>query len=177
MKSFWLVSVVLLMMVLLAACGSPALPAEDAAGQVQTDAVAAPLAGVASYVADGALLVEAVDADRAVQAGADEIFDFKMVNTTGQPLPVVVVLEHADGQRWRTSLCVENQCLLGDGSQPSVTDPVTLPPYLEQPFQAHVFVDAAAKAGQRTTLILRVEPLTETRTPQSVTLNAQVSRP
>jgi hypothetical protein len=177
MKSFSLVSVVLLMMVLLAACGSPAQPAEDAAGPVQTDAAAAPLAGLASYVADGALLVEAVDADRAVQPGADEIFDFKMVNTTGQPLPVVFVLEHADGQRWRTSLCVENQCLLGDGSEPSVTDPVTLPPYLEQAFEAHLFVDAAARSGQQTALTLRVEPLVETALPSSVTLSAQVSEP
>jgi hypothetical protein len=38
-------------------------------------------------------------ADRAVQPGADEVFDFKLVDTTGQSVTVVVVVEHADGQR------------------------------------------------------------------------------
>ena len=171
------VSVILLALLFLAACGSPAQSVEDSVAQAQGAAAAAPLEGVASYATDGALLLDAPRADRAVQPGADEVFDFKMVNTTGQAMPVVVVLEHADGQRWRTSLCVEKQCLLGDGSEPSITDPVILPPYLEQPFQAHVFVDAAARPGQSTALTLRVEPLTEAAKPQSVILAAQVDSP
>ncbi len=127
--------------------------------------------------ADSLLLVEALDADRTVQPGAEEVFDFKVVNASGQPMPVVIALEHAAGQRWRTSLCVDKQCLLGDGSEPSVTDPVILPPYLEQAFKAHVFVDAAARSGQQTALTLRVEPLVETALPRSVTLSARVSQP
>ncbi|HSN76830.1 MAG TPA: hypothetical protein VL334_17285 [Anaerolineae bacterium] len=168
---------IVLILLFLAACGSPSQPAEDVVVPAQATALAAPLEGVASYAADGALLLEAPRADRVVHPGADEVFDFKMVNTTGQAMPVVVVLEHADGQRWRTSLCVEKQCLLGDGSEPSVTDPVILPPYLEQPFQAHVFVDAAARPGQSTALTLRVEPLIEAAKPQSVIFAAQVDSP
>jgi hypothetical protein len=122
-------------------------------------------------------LVDAIDADRLVQPGAEEEFDFKVVNATGLPMPVVIALEHADGQRWHTSLCVEKQCLLGDGSEPSVTDPVVLPPYLEQAFKAQLFVDAAARPGQQTALTLRVEPLVEAAMPRSVTLSAQVSQP
>ncbi len=131
----------------------------------------------AMTVADSLLLVEAMDADRAVQPGAEEVFDFKVVNASGQPMPVVIVLDHAGGQHWRTSLCVEKQCLLGDGSEPSVTDPVILPPYLEQAFKAHVFVDAAAQPGQQTALTLRVEPLVEAALAKSVTLAAQVNQP
>ena len=127
--------------------------------------------------ANSLLLVEARDAERAVQPGAEEVFDFKVVNASGQPMPVVIALEHAAGQRWRTSLCVEKQCLLGDGSEPSVTDPVVLPPYLEQAFEAHLFVDAAARSGQQTALTLRVEPLTEAAKPQSIILAALVDSP
>lgn len=177
MKTVRLVSATMFIIVLLTACASLAQPVELASVSGEADAAAAPLAGVASYAADGALLVEAVRPDRGVQPGADEVFDFKMVNTTGQPLSVVVALEHVDGQRWRTSLCVERQCLLGDGSEPSVTDPVTLPPYLEQAFEAHVFVDTAARSGQQTVLTLSVEPLTEAAMLRSVTLTAQVSQP
>jgi hypothetical protein len=171
------VSVILLILFFLAACSSPSQPAEDVMAPAQGAAVVAPLEGVASYATDGALLLDAPRADRAVQPGNDEVFDFKMVNTTGQPLTVVVALEHKGGERWRTSLCVEKQCLLGDGSEPSITDPVILPPYLEQPFQAHVFVDAAARPGQSTALTLRVEPLTEAAKSQSVILAAQVDSP
>lgn len=170
-------SALVLTLALSAACGSSIQPAGDEIVATQAAVVAAPLEGVASYAADGALLVEALRADRAVQPGADEVFDFKMVNTTGQAMSVVVVLEHTDGQRWRTSLCVEKQCLLGDGSEPSVTDPVILPPYLEQPFQAHLFVDETAQRGQQASLILRVDPLTEDARPQSVSLSAQVGAP
>lgn len=164
-------------LVLLTACASPAQPVELASVSGEADAAATPLAGVASYVADEALLLEATRPDRVVQPGADEVFDFKVVNTTDQPMPVVIALEHTGGQRWRTSLCVDKQCLLGDGSEPSVTDPVTLPPYLEQAFKAHVFVDAAARSGQQTALTLRVEPLAEALIARSVTLSAQVGQP
>lgn len=158
---------------LLAGCASPARPAERAVNSGHDGAAASG----EMAAADSLLLVEALNADRTVQPGADEVFDFKMVNTTGEPLSVVVVLEHAGGQRWRTSLCVENQCLLGDGSEPSITDPVILPPYLEQAFKAHVFVDADARSGQQTALTLRVEPLAAAALASSVTLAAQVGQP
>ena len=131
----------------------------------------------APYELDGPLTVRAYDNDRVVEADSDETFDFLVVNNTSQSLPVVFVLEHSDGQRWRTSLCVDKQCLLGDGSEPSVTDPLILPPYLEQAFKVHVFVDATARSGQQTALTLRVEPLVEAAMPRSVTLSAQVSQP
>ena len=131
----------------------------------------------APYELDGPLTVRAYDKDRVVEADSDETFDFLVVNNTSESLPVVFVLEHSDGQRWRTSLCVDKQCLLGDGSEPSVTDPLILPPYLEQAFKVHVFVDATARSGQQTALTLRVEPLVEAAMPRSVTLSAQVSQP
>ncbi|MFZ2359562.1 MAG: hypothetical protein WA040_09455 [Anaerolineae bacterium] len=137
----------------------------------------APAAAEAVQAWSDALLIEAIDADRAVQPGAEEVIDFKVVNATGQPMPVVIALEHAGGQRWRTSLCVDKQCLLGDGSEPSVTDPVILPPYLEQAFKAHVFVDAAARSGQQTVLTLSVEPQTGDGMPHSVALRARVIEP
>jgi hypothetical protein len=158
---------------LLAGCASLAQPAGPAVHVGQEGAAVFD----AMTAADSLLLVEAIDADRMVQPGAEEVFDFMVVNATGQPMPVVIALEHADGQRWRTSLCVDKQCLLGDGSEPSVTDPVILPPYLEQAFKAHVFVDAAARFGQQTAFTLRVEPLVEAAMPRSVTLSAQVSQP
>ncbi len=160
------ISVILVLLVLLAACGS--LP------QPVVEHRPAPAASQAAQVAGEALLVEAIDADRAVQAGTETVFDFMVVNATGQPMPVVFALEHADGQRWRTALCVDKQCLLGDGSGRSLTDPVILPPYLEQGFKAHVFVDAAALPGQQTGLTLRVEPQISDAMPRSVTLRAQV---
>jgi hypothetical protein len=169
MRVFRLLSAILLLLVLLAAC-------RDLPQPVLEDNVA-PAAGQTSLASSDALLIEAINANRVVQPGVDEVFDFKMANVTGQPLSVVVVLEHAGGQRWRTSLCVDKQCLLGDGSEPSVTDPVVLPPYLEQAFKAHVFVDAAARSGQKTALTLSVEPLVEAAMPTSVTLTAQVSQP
>ena len=156
-------------LVLLAACRG--LP------QPVLEQSAAPAAHQASQASSDALLVEAINGDRAVQPGTEEVFDFKVVNATDQPMPVVIALEHADGQRWRTSLCVDKQCLLGDGSEPSITDPLILPPYLEQAFKAHVFVDAAARSGQQTVLTLSVEPLVEAAIPRSVTLLAQVSQP
>jgi hypothetical protein len=169
MRVFRLISTILLLLALLAACRG--LP------QPVLERNVAPAAEQASQASSDALLVEAINTDRTVQPGADEVFDFKVVNATDQPMPVVIALEHADGQRWRTSLCVDKQCLLGDGSEPSITDPVILPPYLEQPFQAHVFVDATARPGQSTALTLRVEPLTEAAKPQSVILAAQVDSP
>lgn len=165
MKTVRLVSVTILVIALLAACASPAQPGGDAA------------APGALAAADSLLVVEALNADRTVQPGAEEVFDFKVVNATDQPMTVVIALEHAGGQRWRTSLCVDKQCLLGDGSEPSVTDPVTLPPYLEQAFKAHVFVDAAARSGQQTVLTLSVEPQTGDGMHHSVALRARVIEP
>jgi hypothetical protein len=163
----------MLVIVLLAGCVSPSQPAEPAVTSGQEGAAASG----EMAAADSLLLVEAIDADRAVQPGAEAVFDFKVVNATDRPMPVVIALERAAGERWRTSLCVDKQCLLGDGSEPSVTDPVVLPPYLEQAFKAHVFVDQAARSGQETALTLRVEPLTGATMPRSVTLSAQVSQP
>lgn len=157
---------------LLAGCASPAQPAGRAVYVGQEGAAVSDV----TTAADSLLLLEAIDADRAVQPGAEAVFDFKVVNASGQPMSVVIALEHADGQRWRTSLCVDKQCLLGDGSEPSVTDPVILPPYLEQAFKAHLFVDAAARQGQQTALTLRVEPLVDGALSRSVTLLAKVGQ-
>lgn len=156
--------------VLLAGCASPAQPAGPAVYVGQEGAAVSDV----TTAADSLLLVEAIDADRTVQPGAETVFDFKVVNASDQPMPVVLVLEHAAGQRWRTSLCVDKQCLLGDGNEPSVTDPVILPPYLEQAFKAHVFVDAAARSGQQTGLTLRVEPQINDGMSRSVALRARV---
>lgn len=177
MNVFQLVSAISLMLVLLAACAGPVQPAGDVSAPVQeADAVEA-VDGVASSAADSALLLETLDANRAVRAGVEDVFNFKMVNTTGQAMPVVVILERASGQRWRTSLCVEKLCLLGDGSKPSITDPVVLPPYLEQQFKVQLFVDEAARPGQQAAWILRVEPQTGDAMSQNVTLRAQVASP
>lgn len=170
-----LVSVIGLL--LLAACGSAPQPPEDGAVPPEATAVAVPVDGMASYATENLLLLEASGAERAVLPGSDEVFDFKLTNTSGDPLPVVVILEHAGGQRWRTSLCVEKQCLLGDGSEPSVTDPVILPPYLEQPFQAHLFVDQAARPGEQAELTLRVEPAPNSVSVKSLMLRAEVATP
>jgi len=165
MERVWRVVLLLVMITsLLVGCSGVSKPA-------QVRATGAP------YELDGPLTVRAYNKDRVVQADSDETFDFLVVNNTSQSLPVVFVLEHSDGQRWRTSLCVDKQCLLGDGGEPSVTDPLILPPYLEQAFKVHVFVDATARSGQQTALTLRVEPLVEAAMPRSVTLSAQVSQP
>lgn len=168
----WLGAVVLIGL-LLVGCGSSGA-GNQAAGSTSTDS---PGTSGELFELDGPLMVRAINKDRIVQADSDEVFDFLVVNTTDQALPVRFVLEHNDGQRWRTSLCVKEQCLLGDGTEPSVTDPITLPPYLEQPFQAHLFVDKAAQPGHQSTLTLRVEPLVEAPLPGSVTLSARVSQP
>ncbi len=173
MRTVQLVSVTLFVFIVLAGCVSPARPA--------TRAVSPGPEGAAALgemtPTDSVLLLEAIDADRAVQPGAEEVFDFKVVNATDQSMTVVIALEHAGGQRWRTSLCVDKQCLLGDGSEPSVTDPVVLPPYLEQAFEAHVFVDATARSGQQTALTLRVEPRMGDGLSRSVILRARVVEP
>jgi predicted component of type VI protein secretion system len=173
MNTLRLVSVIVLVSALLAGCGSSARSVERANAPDQEGA-----AGVAVVpAADSLLSVEALNADRMVQPGAEEVFDIKVVNATEQPMPVVIALERAEGQRWRTSLCVEKQCLLGDGSEPSVTDPVILPPYLEQVFKARLFVDGAARSGQETLLTLRINPLIEAAMPRSVILSAHVRQP
>lgn len=110
-----------------------------------------------------------------VTPDSDEVFELLVANESQQDVPVVFVLEHADGQRWRTSLCVGDQCILGDGGDTSITDPVVLSSLLEQPFQAHVFVDADAQAGQSTTLELRVEPQIAGMAPQRILINAEVA--
>lgn len=159
MKLFRLNRVIVLSLILLlAACVPAAQPS-----------VATPTAG--------ALLLDVVSPQRTAAAGSEQVFDFKLVNTTDQPQRVVISLAHDAGERWRTSLCVGPQCLLGDGSETTAADPITLPPYLEQPFQAHLFVDAAAQAGQETALTLRVEPQSGDIASAAVTLHARVDTP
>lgn len=165
MSKVRLASAVALILILLAACGtSPSQPA-------QPDSPAPAAASAAT------LMIEAANAERIVQPGADEVFDFKMVNTSGEALPVLVQLEPAGGQRWRTSLCVDKQCVLGNGSEASVSDPVMLSPYVEQPFQVHLFVDSDAQPGQRSELTLRVKPQAGNALSPSATVRAQVAAP
>jgi hypothetical protein len=170
---YWRIGLLALSLVVLGGCGGFGAP-KPAAGPVEARSAAAQ--GKLVEV-EGPITVRAFDKDRTVQPDSDETFDFLVVNTTDKDLAVRFALEHSDGQRWRTSLCVEKQCLLGDGTEPSVTDPVTLPPYFEQPFQAHLFVDKAAQPGHQSTLTLRVVPLVEAAAPRSVTLSALVSQP
>lgn len=127
-----------------------------------------------SVPVDGQLALEAFDKDRQVKRASDTAFDLKMTNLTGSTMPVTVVLEHADGQRWRTSLCVQKQCILGNGTEPSVSEVVVLPPYFEQAFKAHLFVDEGARRGQRGVLNVRVEPQSASVAPRGVTLSAEV---
>ncbi len=153
-----------------AACAAPpspttAVPAEAPAG-FQTLARSVPV--------DGQLTLEALDKDRQVERASDTAFELKVANLTNSALPITVVLEHAAGQRWRTSLCVQKQCILGNGTEPSVTEVVVLPPYFEQAFQAHVFVEESAGRGQRGTLNVRIEPQSAGVAPRSVTLSAEV---
>lgn len=170
MARYWRIGLLIVIVAALVGCGGEGAP-KPAAGPVKARSTATP--GKLVEVA-GPITVRAFDKDRTVQPDSDETFDFLVVNTTDTALPVRFVLEHSDGQRWRTSLCVEKQCLLGDGTDPSVTDPVTLPPYLEQPFQAHLFVDKAAQPGHQSTLTLRVEPQAPGIAAQSLTLSAQL---
>lgn len=163
MVRLWMVAALVMALALVAACGG-------SAGRGAT-------APEAPEAAAPGLELEAVNVEQAVTAGAEAVFDLKMVNITGRSLSVVVVLEHADGQRWRTSLCVDKQCLLGDGTEPSVSEPVALPPYVEQAFKVQLFVDPAARVGQRTALTARVEPQGNAASPRSVTLRAQVAAP
>ena len=136
---------------------------------------AQPVEQTAAASAGRALALDVVNPERKVQAGSDQTFDFNLVNTKDKPLQVVISLAHSGGKRWRTSLCVGQQCLLGDGSKPTVADPLTLPPYLEQPFQAHVFVDDAARAGDKILLTLQVDG--EDAASATVGLRAQVDAP
>ncbi|MEZ4767564.1 MAG: hypothetical protein R2844_03960 [Caldilineales bacterium] len=164
-------------MLLVSACGG--VDSDDA------PAATAPQAAVVDTLDDAGavsslyspLTIHAARETRQVTPDSDEVFELAVANESQQDVPVVFVLEHADGQRWRTSLCVAEQCILGDGSDTSVTDPVVLSSLLEQPFQAHVFVDADAKTGQSTTLTLRVEPQVAGIAPQQVLISAEVVRP
>jgi len=171
---YWLVLIVLLATFWLAGCGSeaePAFPAETSA--VQPVLAVQPEPPI-SFVLEGPLALHAFNKDRTVSPDSDENFEFAIANNTEAEMAVVVVLEHRDGVRWPTSLCVELQCLLGDGSDASVSDPIVLPPYFQQPFQVHAFVNAEAAAGQSETLSLRVEPQTPGLAPQVLTLSASV---
>ncbi len=162
MKTVRLLSVSLFVFLLLTACAGSARPEVPAGNAGEGGAPAR------------SLLLDVVEPTRYVTPGSEQVFDFKLVNTGEEPLRVVIALAHASGARWRTSLCVDKQCLLGDGSEPSVSDPIILPPYLEQPFQAHLFVDAAAEAGDATELVLRIEPQAQGEAAASVGLQAEV---
>lgn len=172
MNRFGRLGLVLLIALLLSACGG-----SDSAS---APAAASPAAAVAEIDAASSLYsplaIHAAEKTRQVTPDSDETFELLVANESQQDVPVVFVLENAGGQRWRTSLCVAEQCILGDGSDTSVTDPVVLRSLLEQPFQAHVFVDAEARAGQSTTLELRVEPQVAGMAPQRILINAEVAR-
>ena len=157
--------------VLLAGCISPARPAEPAVDFGQQGSAAS------GEVAADSLLLEVAKSQRMVEAGSEQVFDFKLVNTGDAPLRAVISLAHVAGERWRTSLCVGPQCLLGDGSETTAADPLTLPPYLEQPFQVHVFVDPAARSGDAAEFALRVQPEAGAAQAESITLRAQVTGP
>jgi len=126
---------------------------------------------------DGPLSLSAFAADRQVTPGSDQVYEFMLANATEQAVPVQVALAHQAGQRWRTSLCLELQCILGDGTEPSVTETFLLPAYFELPFQVHLFVDEAAQVGQQAQLELRLEPQAGDIPRQRMTLNAAVIAP
>lgn len=173
MNWFGRVASLIMIVALASACGNAG--SADAPAEVST-----PAAGIAELDAASSLYspltIRAAETVREVTPDSDEVFELLVANESQQDVPVVFVLEHADGQRWRTSLCVAEQCILGDGSDTSVTDPVVLSSLLEQPFQAHVFVDAGARAGQSTTLKLRVEPQVAGMEPQQILVTAEVAR-
>ncbi|MDW8319508.1 MAG: hypothetical protein RMN53_16890 [Anaerolineae bacterium] len=174
----WRTATLVAALMLAAACSGPAPTVRPDVGQAVQPAVAtADSAGGSADAGRAGVVLEAANPAQAVAPGAEAVFDLKMVNASEQPLSVVVVLEHASGQRWRTSLCVEKQCLLGDGTEPSVSEPVALPPYVERAFKVQLFVDPAARAGQRTALAVRVEPQGDGLSPRGVTLRAQVAAP
>lgn len=163
------IGILLFCTALLAACGG----SNPASAPTATPAGGNDLAAAASSTYSP-LTLRVADDEREVLADSDEIFDLWVANESAQDVPVVFVLEHAGGEPWRTSLCVGDQCILGDGSGETVSDVVFLPPLFEQSFQAHVFVDAAARPGQQTGLILRVEPQNGDTAAQSVPLRASV---
>lgn len=176
----WVVrsGIFLLIVLLASACGGA-----DSANAPTIDSATPAAAGVAEFDSASVnssvyspLTIYTAEKVRQVTPDSDEMFEILVANESQQDVPVVFVLEHADGQRWRTSLCVAEQCILGDGTDTSVTDPVMLSSLLEQPFQAHVFVDADARAGESTTLELRVEPQVAGMAPQRILINAVVAR-
>lgn len=174
MRHLW-ISSLLLAALLLAGCGSGKKPASKdglAAPERQPEPLAVP-GGIS--VVEQALVLRARDNDREVLPDTDQVFEFLVANATESDIPVTMVLEHQNGQRWRTSLCVELQCILGDGSEESRTETVMLSPFVEQPFQVHVFVDAEAEVGQAAEMELRVEPQVVGVEPKVLTLSAMVA--
>ena len=167
----------LLFGVLVAACAPQTEPSDQVALPQDEGAAEArvALSDAGPYVLDGPLTLRAFAKDREVAPDTDQSYEFLVVNNTTSPVPVVMVLEHREGVRWHTSLCVESQCLLGDGTEASVTDPVTLPPFLELPFQAHLFVNEEAESGETAMLNLRIEPQVDGLEARSVTLSAVVA--
>lgn len=164
--------------ILFASCGGEAEPVAQAESVpepavVETSVVPFEPAGMS--VESDSLILRAHNKDRETLPDSDEVFEFLVANATQTDQPVTIVLTHQDGERWRTSLCVELQCILGDGSEESRTETVTLPPFLEKPFQVHLFVDDEAEAGQTTVLELLVDPMAANVGPQQLTLSAVVA--
>ena len=171
---FWPLVVLLSIVLLVSACSG--VNSAGAPTMVAPETVIAEF-GSADAVSSlySPLTIHAVDEARLVQPDSEETFELAVANESQQDIPVVFVLEHTGGQRWRTSLCVAEQCILGDGDGVSVTEPVVLSSLVEQPFQAHVFVDADARAGESTTLELRVEPQAAGMAPQRILINAEIA--
>lgn len=162
-------------MLVLGACGPADITNDTGRAGVELPVNEVEVALTEPYMLEGQLTLRAFEKDRAAAPDTDQAYEFLMANHTSGEMPVVVVLEHQEGSRWRTSLCVENQCLLGDGTEASITDPVRLAPYLELPFQAHIFVDDKAQVGENTTLVVRVEPQVDGIEPRNLTISAEVA--
>ena len=170
--------IVVTLILLASACSST-----DSGSAPITESGTVTPAGVAQFDSAGEnssvyspLVIHTVGTVQQVTPDSDHMVELLVANESQQDVPVVFKLKQADGQRWRTSLCVGEQCILGDGSDTSVSDPVVLPSMFEQPFQVHIFVDADAKAGQSTTLELSVEPQVAGMAPQRILINAEVAR-
>ncbi len=172
------IGVIVALSLLMSACNSASSDSTPATESATTgaDSVAPFDSAGANSSVYSPLAIRTAATVQQVTPDSDNMFELLVANESPQDVPVVFVLKQADGQRWRTSLCVGEQCILGDGSDTSVTDPVVLPSMFEQPFQAHVFVDADATVGQSTTLELRVEPQVAGVASQQILINAEVVR-